>query len=300
MVAAVGGRPDLRLRPHQGPRAEVYSIDTPPPTVIGHPARRARLLLHPHRPHRPLPADARQGGVLPDGLGRQRPAHRAPGAELLRRALRPLAPLRRRLHPAGEARPEAAGADRPAELHRALRAAGRARTSRSSRALLRTGSGSRWTGRSTTRPSARGTARQPARLPAQPRPRRGLPAGGAHPVGRHLPDGGRPGRARGARVRRPLLPRGVPRRPTATRPHRDHPARADPRRGRPDRPPRRRALPAAVRHDGHLARSSAWRSRCWPIRSPRWTRAPASRCAAPSATSPTSRGGASCSCRSAP
>ena len=45
--------------------------------------------LHPDRRHRPLPADARQVGVLPDRLGRQRPGHRAPGAELLRRALRP-------------------------------------------------------------------------------------------------------------------------------------------------------------------------------------------------------------------
>ena len=33
--------------------------------------------------------------------------------------------------------------------------------------------------------------------------------------------------------------------------HRDHPPRADPGRGGADRPPRRRALPAAVRHDGH-------------------------------------------------
>ena len=47
-----------------------------------------------------------------------------------------------------------------------------------------------------------GPAGQPARLPAQLRPRRGLPAGGADPLGRHLPDRRRPGRARGAGVRR--------------------------------------------------------------------------------------------------
>ena len=35
--------------------------------------------------HRPLPAHARARGLLSDGLGRQRPADRAPGAELLRR-----------------------------------------------------------------------------------------------------------------------------------------------------------------------------------------------------------------------
>ena len=88
-------------------REQIFSIDTPPPTVSGLAARRPRLLLHAHRPDRPLPADARQGGLLPDGLGRQRPADRAPGAELLRRALRPVAALRRRLHAAGEAGPEA-------------------------------------------------------------------------------------------------------------------------------------------------------------------------------------------------
>ena len=46
-------------------------------------------------------------------------------------------------------------------------------------------------------------------------------------------------------------------------------------------------------------RCSASRCRWWPTRWPRWTRAPASRCAARSATSPTSSGGASCGCRPA-
>ena len=46
-------------------------------------ARRPRLLVHAHRRHRALPADARQGRVLSDGVGRQRPADRAPRAELL-------------------------------------------------------------------------------------------------------------------------------------------------------------------------------------------------------------------------
>ena len=101
-------------------RSEVYSIDTPAADRVRDAPLRQRLLLHPVRPHRPLPADARQGGLLPDRLGRQRPAHRAPGAELLRRPLRPVGALRPRLHPAREARPQAAGADRAAELHRAL------------------------------------------------------------------------------------------------------------------------------------------------------------------------------------
>ena len=99
--------------------------------------------------------------------------------------------------------------------------------------------------------------RLPARLPAELRPRRGIPAGGADPVGRHLPDRGRPGRARGARVPGALPPRGVPLdrdRARASDLHRDHPPRADPGRGGADRAPRRRALPAAVRHHGDVAR----------------------------------------------
>ncbi len=50
-------------------------------------ARGARVLLHAHRSDRALSADARDGGLLPDGLGRQRPADGAPRAEPLRRAL---------------------------------------------------------------------------------------------------------------------------------------------------------------------------------------------------------------------
>ena len=124
MVAGLEGPADLRLRPYGAPRARLRHRH-PAADRVGLAARRPRLLLHPHRPRRPLPADARQGGLLPDGLGRQRPADRAARAELLRRALRPVAALRRRLHPAGEAGPQAAGPDQPAELRRALRAAGR-------------------------------------------------------------------------------------------------------------------------------------------------------------------------------
>ena len=76
---------------------------------------------------------------------------------------------------------------------------------------------------------------------------------GADAVGRHVPDRGGPGRARGPRVRRRLPPGRLP--PRRRRPgvHRDHPPRADPQRGGADRAPRRRALPGAVRHHGDLA-----------------------------------------------
>jgi valyl-tRNA synthetase len=105
----------------------------------------------------------------------------------------------------------------------------------------------------TYRPSTTTPAHQPAGVPAQPRPRRGLPVRGAHAVGRHLPDGRRPGRARGPRLPRRLPPGRLPRRRRAPRLHRDHPPRAHPGVRRAHRPPRRRALPAAVRHDRHHA-----------------------------------------------
>ena len=53
-------------------------------------------------------------------------------------------------------------------------------------------------------------AGQPDGLPAQLRPRRGLPGRGPDPVGRHVPDRRRPGRDGGARLPRPLPPGGLP------------------------------------------------------------------------------------------
>ena len=57
-------------------------------------AHRPRVQLHPHRHHRPLPAHERQGRLLPDRVGRQRPRHRASRPELHRRPLRPVAAVR--------------------------------------------------------------------------------------------------------------------------------------------------------------------------------------------------------------
>ena len=95
-------RGHLPLRPDQE-RAQIFSIDTPPPTVSGS-LHVGHVFSYTHTDlHRALPADARARGVLPDGLGRQRPADRAPGAELLRRAVRPVAAVRPGLRAAGEA-----------------------------------------------------------------------------------------------------------------------------------------------------------------------------------------------------
>ena len=90
----------------------------------------------------------------------------------------------------------------------------------------------------------------PARVPAQPRTRRGLPGRGADAVGRRLPHRRRAGRAR--------RPRACRARTTALAFHaadgagdradRHDAARAAARVRRARRAPRRRALPAAVRH----------------------------------------------------
>ena len=82
-------------------------------------ACRPRVFVHPHRRRGALPADARQGGVLSHGLGRQRPADRTPRPELLRRAVRPVAALRRRVCPAREAG-QAADVGVAPELHRTV------------------------------------------------------------------------------------------------------------------------------------------------------------------------------------
>ena len=96
--AVEGGR-HVRFRPHEGPGRRLLDRH-PAPHRLRLTPRRSRLQLHPHRHDRPLPADAGQGRLLPDGLGRQRPADRATGPELLRRPLRSLTPLPGRLRTA--------------------------------------------------------------------------------------------------------------------------------------------------------------------------------------------------------
>ena len=168
------------------------------------------------------------------------------------------------------------GADQPPQLHRAVRAAHRRRREAVRGALAH----ARPLGRldpDLPHDRRRVDLHLAARVPAQRRARRGLPGARADPVGRHLPHRGRAGRARRPRAAGPLPPRRLP--PARRRRHRDrdHPSRAPPRVRRPRRAPRRRALPAAVRHDRHARPSSASRCRWSPTTSPRRTRARASR-----------------------
>ncbi len=274
MAPALGRRRHLPVRPHQGPGPGLLHRHTPAHRV-GHPAPRPRVLLHPHRHDRPLPAHAGPRGLLSDGVGRQRPQRRAPRAAPHRHPLRPLAPLRPRLPPArdrgqeGPARPR-----QPAQLRRAVRRGGRAARAELLRPVVEPGPVGRL-GPHVPHHRARVDPGQPARLPAAGRPRPGLPVRGPHAVGRRLPlrrGPGRAGRPRDA-GRLPQAPVRGPRRAGVGR---HHPARAAARLRGDGRPPRRRALPAPVRGDGHHAAVRGRGADRRPRAGRRPTRAPAS------------------------
>ena len=198
MERTLGGRSGIPVRPV--PAAGRGVLDRHPAAHrVRVAARRARVLLHAHGHHRPVPADDRQGGLLPARLGRQRAADRAAGAERLRRALRPVGCRTTRSFVAAGEAGQGRAAGLPAQLHRAVRAAHRGR-----RARLRGDVAARRALRGLVaalhddqRRLAAGVA---AGVPAQPRARRGVPGRGADAVGRHVPDRGRPGGARGPRA----------------------------------------------------------------------------------------------------
>ena len=105
MDHSLAGREHLRVRPAGQPGGGVQHRH-PATHGLRLTACGARVLLHPHRPDRPLPADDRQARLLPDRLGRQRAAHRAPGAELLRSPLRPDRGVRPWVHSPAEPDPK--------------------------------------------------------------------------------------------------------------------------------------------------------------------------------------------------
>ena len=252
-------------------------------------APRPRLLLHPDRRDRPVPADARPGGVLPDGLGRQRqPADRAPG---------PAAPLPGvRCDPsllqAGlrAARVAVPPADRrvPAQLHGALQPAHHGGRAGLRGRLPPAGAVGRLVACLCHRRRA-GPAGLPAGVPAPAG--QGLAYQAGAPVGGRLPHRRRPGRA-GGPPGRACPPAGAVRRGCRGR---DDPAGAAGRLAGPGRPPRRRPLRRAAGDDrAHPAVRGRGAVLAHRLAEP--AKGPASPCSAPSATRPTWCGGASWAC----
>ena len=115
----VGGRRHLPLRSHEDPRRDLRDRHAAADGVRRAAHRALRVVLA-QRPHGPVLADARQRGLLPDGVGRQRAQRRAPRAADARRAVRSVAALRPRLH-AGRPAAEAADPGVAAQLHADLR-----------------------------------------------------------------------------------------------------------------------------------------------------------------------------------
>ena len=158
-----------------------------------HAALGPRLQLHAHRPHRPLPAHAGQGGLLPDGLGRQRAQRRAPRAAPHRHHRRPHAPLRPRLPPPREGRPEGPAPSPSAGRTSSSCARRSCPSSRRSTTTCGPTSGCRSTGTTPTRPSAprrvrtsqRGFLRLVGARPRLPQPSR--PRCGTSTCGRRWP-----------------------------------------------------------------------------------------------------------------
>src|SRR5699024_646866 len=77
LVCRMGRPGPVRLRPQCCPGERVRDRHSPADR-LRLVARGPRVLLHPDRCARPVPADERQERVLPDGLGRSRPAHQQP------------------------------------------------------------------------------------------------------------------------------------------------------------------------------------------------------------------------------
>ncbi len=234
VACALGGRRHLPLRPHEDARRGV--LDRHPASdgerIAAH---RARDVVLAHRPHGPLPADARQGGLLPDGVGRQRPQRGAPRPAGHRHDRRPDPPLRPGLPAAREGRPQGPShPGQPAELHRPLRAGGPAVRSGVPRAVGHPRALGRL-GPHLHLDRSQGRPHLAARVPAPRGPRPRLPERVAHAVGRRHAHVRRPGRARRPRDRRGVPQDGVhgTRRSPADR---HDPARAPRRvrgRGRP-------------------------------------------------------------------
>ena len=246
-LARVGGAPLRRGRPGAGVRHRHAAADR-----VGLAARRARLQLHADGRPGATPPDARQERLLPDGLGRQRPADRAARPELLPRALRGPRALRAGPRPRDGRRrgPQAAAPpDLPRELHRALPRPHR----RGREGLQGPVAAPRALGGLAARVLHDQRA-QPAHgaveLPGPAPQGAGVPGRGADPVGRGLQDRGGAGRGRGPAAEGRLPPRALRGRGRRELRRRHHAPRAASGLRGGGRAPRRRALPLALREAG--------------------------------------------------
>ena len=256
----MGGRQSVQVRSHQVARSDFFDRHAAADRQRLA-AYRPRLFIHPYRRHRALSADARPRSVLSDGMGRQRAADRAPGAELLRRALRSVTAIRPEF-PAAAGAAEAADLDLASQLCRALPPADEGR-----RAGVRAPVAVSWlVGRlvDDLRDDRQAIAARIAdRLSAPARPGPRLPAPSTHAVGRGFPHGCGPGRARRSRARRRVSPSPVRSSRRGRRRDRDDASRAAAGVRGPGGASRRRALQTPVRQrraDAAVSRARAGES----------------------------------------
>ena len=256
-ASGASGASTASTRPR--PRAALR-VDTPPPTVSGS--------LHVGHVFSYTQTDvlARyqrmrgQQRLLPDGLGRQRAAHRAARAELLPRALRPerarTSRASRSSRPTTAARKEPPRRVSRAELHRAVPA----RSPRGREGLQGALAAARPLGRldatSTRRSTTAAAASRSSSFLDLLREGPRLQRRGAHDVGRRLPDRGGAGRGRGpADARAPSTTSRSASRAAASVRDRDHAARAAARlrRRRPRTPTTRATAPLFGKRARHAA-----------------------------------------------
>ena len=277
--AALGGRGHLPLRPHRRPGTR-SSRSTPRRRPSAGSLHVGHVFSYTHTDTIARYQRMRgQGGLLPDGLGRQRPAHRAPGrrtttasAATRRSPTTPTSSRRRRPTPR-TSRADLAGRNF-VELCERLTA----EDEKAFEDLWRRARPVGRLGADLHHHRRRARSAPPAGVPAQPGPRRGLPGRGARRCGTSTsaPPSPRPS-SRTASCPAPTTASPF-HRPDGGEPVFIETTRPELLAGlrRPGRPPRRRALPAAVRHHGHARRCSASRSRSSPTSWPSPRRAPAS------------------------